>query len=106
MAHQDPTKEEYERLSVTNIRYFGHGVNTGMALPCPFCAAPEFASYKILEMELVMARGNVCKVCGRGMRAEFNRGPNHVLMHFIQTSGPDMPDYLKSVIRDERMKGN
>lgn len=92
----DPaTVEEYNAKSHAGIRYFGHGIReTGMSIPCPFCAAPDFVEYKLIEMEAVMSKEIVCKACGRGMRTIFERSRDGVKMEMVQSRGDQPPAYL------------
>lgn len=85
------TREEYEERFAKNTQIFGMGMTTSMSMPCPFCAAPNFMRYMILQMEEEITKEHVCKECSRGMRAQIlieHRGLCKT-MHFIQTRGPD-----------------
>lgn len=89
-----------------NARYFdaqrisGYGLETTMHMPCPFCVEPDFLVYRILEVQEAMARGAVCKRCGRGCRAIFTH-PNegHLKFEIVQTVGPDAPEWLEPKMR-------
>lgn len=86
------THDEYNRLIMERSRVFGFGMETSFSAPCPFCCAPDWMTYKVLEVEEVMKRGAVCKDCGRGVRAVFSVDqPGHKQFEFVQTCGPD-PD--------------
>lgn len=91
MAITEPTSsEEYERLFAERTRYFGTGLGVGISLPCPFCCAPDFMSYKIAETDAFMKRGATCKACNRSLKAIITaEGTAGRQMEFVQTGGPD-----------------
>lgn len=60
--------EEYERLSTANLRYEGHGFDTTMVIPCPFCAAPDFHRVLIINSHEDLSREATCVHCGRSAR--------------------------------------
>jgi hypothetical protein len=87
----EPTSiEEYQARLHENTKVTGQGIEgTRLHLPCPFCAAPEFLAFPILDQERMLRAGAVCRECGRGMRAVYER-PNEALTRFylVQTEGP------------------
>lgn len=103
----DPaTLEEYNALQQQHAKIDGFGFEVTMTIPCPFCCEPGFCTYFVLkDMEQVMQRENVCKACGRGMVAVFDRqGPHgeQVTMHLYQTCGADPASYLAAMPRAMR----
>jgi hypothetical protein len=58
--------DEYTKRFYENQKIDGFGIyGTGMRVPCPFCAAPDFIVHKILETEDAYGKGGTCKQCGR-----------------------------------------
>jgi hypothetical protein len=99
MEKQKPPENQHE----FDLRYHqralttGFGAATTMNLPCPFCAAPGFAAYKVLQVKEEMAKEHVCTECGRGAKAIFTP-QNDGGLHFeiVQTRGDDPPDWMAS----------
>lgn len=90
-TEEQMTQDEYNRLYMERTRYFGQGIlETGMSVPCPFCVAPDFMVYRVLEAEEAMKKGAACKACGRSMKAIFHvNEPGNQQFEFVQTGGPD-----------------
>lgn len=93
-----------------NARYFenykmsGMGLDTEIHLPCLFCAAKDFIVHKILEAMPKLSEGAVCQKCGRGakaiLKALSDDGPGGgYTVEFVQTEGPDQPDWLDPKMR-------
>jgi len=102
-AVSDPkTLEEFNAKFTENTRYFGSGLETGMSVPCGFCAEPDFMQYKILDVESAMLRGATCKHCGRGIRSIFMHSGNLTRFEIVQTCGDDPPDFLPKLRRAEK----
>jgi hypothetical protein len=99
----DPAnKEEYEKRYHANQRIEGFGLgNVHIHLPCPFCAAPDFMIYELMETEACLEKGAVCKECKRGMGAMVTRDGGAVQIEMVQTEGPDAPDYVPRMKRIE-----
>lgn len=91
--------EEYTRLAHERAKVSGLGVDTSMTLPCFFCAAEDFVTYKILEMEKVMSEPHKCKECGRSAKLIFEQLPSGVSFECVQTGGPEQPDWLEPKMR-------
>lgn len=86
---------EYLTRFHENSTIFGRGLDTGMEMPCPFCAAPHFMRYRIVDTREVLKKGAVCGVCLRGARCIFQTSTcSATLFELVQTSGPDAPDWL------------
>ncbi len=62
-------------------------------VPCPFCAAPDWLVFRIIDTEKAMERGAVCGECKRGARAVTTRTAHGLSFHLVQTEGPDAPSY-------------
>ncbi len=94
------TKQEYLERFHTNQQIFGTGFETGMEIPCPFCAAPGFLRYKIIDAREAMERDSTCSACGRSAKALFRDLPGGgVEFEMVQTGGPPQPDWLTPHMR-------
>ena len=85
------TKEEYLERVNKNQKITGYGIDTTMHLPCPFCGAPDFTVYKVLEAQDAMKKESICSECKRGARAIFHNSHGGIEFEVVQTVGPD-PD--------------
>jgi len=92
-------KAEYLRLFEQNTKIKGFGLNVSQEVPCPFCAAPGFMEYRIIDCEEMMSQEHVCKECGRGSKALFRVTLNTKSFEFVQTQGPDQPAWLLPSMR-------
>lgn len=94
-AREPKDLEEYFKRFAANQRIEGYGI-TGvtMSLPCPFCAAADFITYKVIEVEAALKKGATCKECGRTAAAIFKRTPGEVAFNIVQTGGRDQPEWL------------
>ncbi|MCK1670345.1 hypothetical protein [Bradyrhizobium sp. 150] len=91
---------EYARLSERNAKVGGSGLDTYMEPACPFCAAPKFARWSIVDMEGTASKEATCTNCGRSAKLIFTRGSqNEVSFEVVQTGGPDQPDWLQPKMR-------
>lgn len=87
-------------LTTQNLRVEGYGLDVVTVLPCPFCAAPDWARLPILTTPEAMKTGATCGSCGRGAKAEFTDFPNGgYQFELVQTSGPDQPDWMAPKMR-------
>lgn len=80
------------------IEGFGIG-NVNIHMPCPFCAAPDFLVYELLQCEEPMAKGATCKECGRGAKALYTLFSRRQVLEIVQTGGPDAPEWLVPKMR-------
>lgn len=98
---QPLTPREYEERTRQNIEYFGHGVNAGAHIPCPFCGAPRFMSYRIIECMAEMQKEHICTECSRGARTIITTSPDGLTtgLEIVQTCGDDPPEWIKNWIR-------
>lgn len=98
----EPTDlEEYNARFIGNQGFEGFGLETAIAFPCPFCAAPHWATAKVIEMEKVLSRPHHCGECGRSARMITQRAGGGVQFEIVQTGGPDQPDWLPVKMRRE-----
>jgi hypothetical protein len=98
--HDPPTLEDYHHRSQERSRVIGFGVETAVVLPCPFCAAPEWLTHRIVDTLSSALRppGVVCQVCGRGMAAIFSTlADGGTCMELVHTVGDPAPHYLPPI---------
>lgn len=76
-SHRSPTNaDEYNAAFHANNRITGNGIEgTTMHVPCPFCAAPEWLVYRVIDSEQAMAAGATCTACGRTAKFLFAISP-------------------------------
>jgi hypothetical protein len=100
MSYEQPTSaEEYRKKFDDNQHMSGQFLETTMHMPCPFCAAPEFWVFKILEIERVLGADMKCNECHRGARALFKRDRGGVSFEIVQVSGSAQPEWLEPKMR-------
>jgi hypothetical protein len=89
------TKDEYEKRYSESYRVEGFGID-GMTVhsPCPFCAAPDFHVYTLLEMQAVTSKETICKECGRGFCMTYTQDGDTTTARLLQTCGDDPPPYI------------
>lgn len=90
---------EYNARQFENMRIEGVGVEVTIHMPCPFCGAKNFLSYRVLDVEEGLSRGATCQDCRRGLRAIFNRTLNNTAFRFVQTEGADPPEWVEGIRR-------
>ncbi len=97
----DPkTREEYDRLTTERVKITGFGVgNVHQETPCPFCCAPGFLKYEILECRSVLEKEHVCGTCGRGTKMIFEEVADGLKFEIVQTRGEDPPAFLPPMRR-------
>jgi hypothetical protein len=85
-----------------NQEIWGTGINNmRMRTPCPFCAAPNFLTFKLTDVRKAMQVPTTCSECKRGCKAVFNIYGRSVDFELVQTSGPDQPFWAKTRMRRE-----
>lgn len=83
---------EYNRLQMERQRIEGFGLEVRVTSPCPFCCAPDFNSYLVIDVEKISGKEVVCKACGRGaMHLMTHDAFGGTQVELVQTRGPD-PD--------------
>jgi hypothetical protein len=94
---QPKTKEEYLERFHANERVSGHGIaEVRIHAPCPFCAAPDWSEWLIIECEQAMQKVTTCKECGRSGKFVFSvNTPGNKQFEFVQTGGDDPPEWLQ-----------
>lgn len=103
-AADPPDLETYNRLFNERQRITGGGPSTRVHLPCPFCAAADWASWTVWpgdpdNVEVAMQRDVRCSACGRGARAISHRSGSGVTFEMVQTAGDDPAPYLPPMRR-------
>src|SRR5215211_8739361 len=91
--------DQYNQRFKESHRLSGEGLGTVQHMPCPFCAAPDFVAFKILEMEPVMSKGATCGECGRSVKAIYTRTPETTTFELVQTGGDDPPNWVPRLRR-------
>jgi hypothetical protein len=77
----------------------GTGLETSTVLPCPFCAAPRWAVFRVLQVQEELSRERGCKECGRTAKALFQQGAAGIAFEMVQVGGPEQPDWLEPKMR-------
>jgi hypothetical protein len=97
----DPaTEEDYRALFAKNSRVEGFGIDgVTQVSPCPFCAAPDWAKWKIINVREDMQQDNTCSNCGRSAKFLIQERASGVEFELVQTGGDPIPDYLPPVKR-------
>lgn len=89
------SKAEYDERFYKNNFVSGLGLKTTVHMPCPFCAAPDWAVFPVIDTEEVM-RGpaHTCKECGRSAKFEFTQAEGAKSFELVQTGGDVPPSWL------------
>jgi hypothetical protein len=98
----DPeTLEEYNLRFMKNSRVEGYGIeHVTQVSPCPFCAAPDWAKWRIIHVEEDMQKNCKCKVCERSARFVLDKSADGTTkFELIQTGGAPAADYLPIIKR-------
>lgn len=97
----EPTSQvEYEQRYHQNHKLSGYGVEgVTQHMPCPFCAAPDWLVHRIIDSREAFAQGATCRECGRSARALYSESHGALRFEFVQTLGPDQPDWMTVKMR-------
>lgn len=95
------TREEYEKRFFENNKFSGFGTNTTVHMPCPFCAAPDWLTYRVIDSQTGLAKGAVCAECGRSAKGLVERDQSGIRLEIVQTGGLDPPPWLPPMRRVE-----
>ena len=82
-----------------NQQVTGFGFDTTMHMPCPFCGAPDFMVFKVIDTLEASKQGGTCKECKRSMKTIVTSIRGGRNMEFVQSAGPDQPDWLSPKMR-------
>lgn len=96
MIKPPTTVDEYFERFHANQRITGSGMDgVTMHLPCAWCAAPDFCVWLVMDSEQAMQQETTCSECGRSGRTIFHvNEPGRQEFEFVQTGGPDAPEWL------------
>jgi hypothetical protein len=83
------TLDEYNRIQQERSKIDGFGFDVTVTSPCPFCCAPDFNTYKALEVEKQSGKEVVCKSCGRGIMHLMKHDAHGTTIEMVQTRGSD-----------------
>lgn len=103
----DPaTLDEYNLRQSAGAVVGGHGPETHMTVPCPFCCEPNFQTWYIWpghpqHLHAVATKEQVCRNCERGVLHIFESAPDGTVTKFeiVQTRGDDPPPYFPPMRR-------
>lgn len=106
----DPaTLDEYNTKALANQSITGFGADVVTHFPCPGCAAPGWLDFPItaaLNDYRDVQDPATCQECGRSFRFAITvtgggaAAGGSTEGQFIQTGGPDLPDYLPPIRRE------
>lgn len=99
MPMDPPDIVTYNQKFTENTKLSGYGADVRMHWPCPFCAAPDFVEFRILEQMEVTSTVHTCVWCGRGARIIYTIQDGNTSFEIVQTGGEDPPDYLPPMRR-------
>lgn len=100
MKDSPPTSaDEYRVRFHRNHRVEGYGMETTTVAPCPFCAAPDWQKWPIVTVAEAVGKEATCRECGRSAKALVKRDAHGVSFEFVQTGGPDQPEWLTPKMR-------
>jgi hypothetical protein len=91
--------DEFHLRSESNNALTGRGYETTRHVPCPFCAAPDWMVFKVLETQESIVKGATCLECGRTARASLRRYEGGFELELVQTGGDDQPEWLEPKMR-------
>jgi hypothetical protein len=93
--------QEYHQRCRENNTISGQGSdNVRCHVPCPFCGAPDFMIFGILEIGAVGAKGATCSECGRSAKIlTHGTQPGSIRCEMVQTGGADQPEWLIPKLR-------
>lgn len=95
-GHTIPTnREDFERAFVLNTKVEGLGFDVTQILACPFCAAPDFQTVRIITAHGDLAKPALCEVCGRAGRMIVVAHGTGTDAEFVQTGGDDPPEWMR-----------
>lgn len=90
--------EEFRQRSADGNALTGEGAMTFRHIPCPFCAAPGFATIQVIVWKFGLDGVRSCRECERSARVE---DPTAETIVWLQVAGDDPPSWLEPKIRRE-----
>jgi predicted RNA-binding Zn-ribbon protein involved in translation (DUF1610 family) len=93
--------EEYtQRLQALGDLTGGMGLETHTNMPCPWCASPGFMLVRVVNARTDLAQEATCERCGRsGLNLNIDWDTGGTSGEFVQTGGPDSPEWLQPAPR-------
>jgi hypothetical protein len=88
LSIQPTNLQEYQARYKANQQTVGNGPQVTCHAPCPFCAAPDFMIFKMIDYEAAMSTGGRCKECSRSAKFKTKGHPGSVSIELVQTDGP------------------
>jgi hypothetical protein len=85
--------EELNERVKANSTFTGYYLDVTAHQPCPFCGAPDFQVYKVINSREALARPSTCLVCGRSGRFIVRNDATSTAFVFVQTGGAPVPDW-------------
>lgn len=98
-ARMPRSMDELNEATIENVEITGVGFAVMQHLPCPFCASPRWASFRVLEVQEAMASPHKCGRCGRSAKAIVTRSEEGMTMEIVQTGGAPQPEWLEPKMR-------
>jgi len=92
---QPTNMDEYNQRFKDNMKIEGFGLDVTQVFPCPFCAAPDWMTTKIIEVEQEMQKEHTCSECGRSAKSIVVRDDSGIRFNIVQTGGDDQPDWFE-----------
>lgn len=88
--------EELNARATANIRIEGYGLEVRTVAACPWCGAPDWATWPVTDFEYkAMQTETTCSECGRsGKIIVTDHGDGSTSAEIVQTGGDDPPDWL------------
>lgn len=93
---QPSSMDEFSELFEKNLRIEGNFDKVRTVLPCPFCAAPDFTTFRILTTSEDMQQEATCDVCGRSARFIVNGDASGIAAELVQTGGEPPPPWMEA----------
>lgn len=92
--------KEYEARFMKSHQITGYGImGVTVHTPCPFCAAPDWNVFLVIDSEEAMAKDTKCEECGRSAKAIITKTDTTTSFEVVQTGGPDAPPWLPPIRR-------
>lgn len=95
MVYKQPTSlNEYNTLAALHTRVTGMFDQVATHAPCMFCAAPDWAVWRIMTTHEDMTQPRTCKECKRTGAILARYYPAGLSMFPVQLAGPELPAWL------------
>lgn len=94
-------REAFEARYRKNERCFGVGIETSLAIPCPFCGAADLYVAKVIEFREISGRDHQCRECRRSSRVVYVVLAGSTTFEVVQSGGDDPPTWQSTARRVE-----